>query len=635
MKVKISIILIILLIPSLIFSQNFAFSEITSTTFLTQDLESSTPDIEVYTAKDIEMLGVNNIPDLLNLISGVNIFKLNKSTVDISIRGFPAILKITPKILIDGMEISENVYNRTYLYNLPVDISDIERIEVVKNTTITGNGENNISGIINIVTKYPENLDANYIYQEFGSKFYKKTYFSLNRYLNDFYIKFNTSFRQVDENEKELKHLSNFFSNLTIDRYFSQSKLTLKSSYLYEDLNFIERGIVAVPLLHRPEALKFRNLFKNMKFFNILLDYKMKNLDISLYNQSYRGDVWVAKKKKGRRYAFTNNNFTKFYIKKDFNFKKIKIKTGLEAKYRYAYILNTKSMKRYGANFFIENHIRLNKYLSFLGYINFDRTKDLGSKINYKIRLKFQNLNKDFSIRLGYSRSFQKPLMGMQYLKFTTIASPKTYDFLKKLGINQLPVSFISNKNLSSYQIKTSELSIEKRFKYVNLFFTSYYNLIYDIPSLVGGLKPFFQPEAYLYPVNYEDICIYGFDSKMEFNYKNYKFFTSYYHQLIKDKTHNSLKDFFVPREKLNGALLFKYNSINVSISGIYYPSVKFHYGKSDSYFSLNTSFSKYFFNNRLKTSIYVSNIINDIHKDDKFGKKQGREVYLRIQYDF
>ena len=205
---------------------------------MTQDLSKPTPDIEVFTSDDIKALGISNLPDLLKLISGLNVFRRNASTAEVSIRGFPSFYKLNPLILIDGMEISENVYDRTYFYNLPVDIQDIDRIEILKNTTITVNGIQNQCGIINIVTKSPRYLDSNYMYQEIGSKNYNKSSFSLNRYLKGFYFKLNGFYRDIDQNDDDFKIVNSKLLSAHIEKFFSNSKLEIKSSFMNEYVNF-------------------------------------------------------------------------------------------------------------------------------------------------------------------------------------------------------------------------------------------------------------------------------------------------------------------------------------------------------------------------------------------------------------
>ncbi len=608
---------------------NSNLPEVVSSTFLTQDLSKSNADIEIITHDEIEALGINNIPDLLNIIAGVNIYHVNESTANFSLRGYPVDFRLTPLILIDGMEISENFYERTYLYNLPVEISDIDRIEVVKNPSFTLNGNSNIAGIINIVTKSPEYLDENYIYQEIGSKFYKKTFFSLNKYIFDNYVKIDGYFKRIDQNDPDFKSKDSYFISTQIVKYFSNSKLNFKFSFINNDLDFKESQILG--LMHRPFIVGFYNHLSNFKYFNFLINYKIKNFDISLYHQATYGDVLINIPEFSGA-IFSNSRFTKISIRKKLNMKKNKILIGAESRFKYGYLAKFDSMKRGSINFFIQDDFNIfnNFYLNI--YLNNDRTKDLGNKISYKLNFIYKK--PDLRIRIGYSREFKKPFMIYQYQSLSFHATSETLPFLENYNLNEINIYYRKKRNLPSYQIKTSEFSITKKFNNINFNFTYFYNLIYDIPSLLGDIQ-FFPLQINFETKNYMDFCVYGFDTKFEYFLKNYKFFLSYYSQNIKNKTFNSKKNLFVPKYKISGGILFKGKKLKGTVNFNYLPSIKKYEYKTDYYLTVNSSITFPLFHNKLKATIYGSNIFNERYREDIFGDKIERNIELRLRYDF
>ncbi len=628
------IINFILLKTSLESSDLFKLPEITSSTFITQNLSQSNPDVQIITSNEIKALGINNIPDLLNLVSGIETTKINGSTAEVSLRGFPILYKISPLILIDGMEISENVYDRTYFYNLPLDISDIDRIEVIKNTTYTENGYNNTSGIINIVTKSPEDLDSNYIYQEIGSKFYKKTSFSVNRYFNGFYWKLNGFFKRINLNDNDMKNMNAKFLGLMIDKYTDKSKITLKTSFMEEDLNFGEGLIIAVPIIHKRLLINLNNRMNNLKYFNLLLDYKSKDFDISFYTQNYYGDFYYYQNTTPES-IYTNNNFSKFTLKKSFSLfcDKEKLITGISLKYRYSYIGNYGNMKRESGEIFFQNNLKINKNFTFMTYLNNDRTKNLGDKINYKIKLIYNK--KGYYLSLGYSRSFKKPIMLSQYFSYKFTGNPISFPWLNQINLNKISIFFNKNKNISSYQIKSTEFSFMRKINHLNFQFTAFHNLIYDTPIIFANLNLFPLFKIDLKTVNHEDLSIHGIDTQLEYSKLHYKFFVNYYYQKVYDRTKNSGKSYFIPKYKLTSGILFDHNSWSGSLTSIYYSSIKFHYGDIDPYFIVNGSLGKLFFDKKLKLSLYVSNIFNKNHLEAKFGERIGRNIVFKVKYNF
>ncbi|MFK8036952.1 MAG: TonB-dependent receptor plug domain-containing protein [Crocinitomicaceae bacterium] len=107
--------------------------------------------IQVISAADIERSGVNNIPDLLQQVAGVDVRRrgTNGMQADLYIRGgsFDQTL-----LLIDGIKV-EDAQTGHHTLNLALPIEVIERIEIVKGPAARIFGQNAFNGAVNIVTK--------------------------------------------------------------------------------------------------------------------------------------------------------------------------------------------------------------------------------------------------------------------------------------------------------------------------------------------------------------------------------------------------------------------------------------------------------------------------------------------------
>lgn len=108
----------------------------------------------VISAVDIKQAPALSVPDLLHYYAGVDIRQRGANGVqaDASIRGstFDQVL-----ILINGIKISDPQTGHHSL-NLPVDIENIERIEILKGPSTRIYGQNAFAGAINIITKTPD-----------------------------------------------------------------------------------------------------------------------------------------------------------------------------------------------------------------------------------------------------------------------------------------------------------------------------------------------------------------------------------------------------------------------------------------------------------------------------------------------
>jgi iron complex outermembrane receptor protein len=110
--------------------------------------------ITIIDKKLIERSSAGSIAELISLSTGVDIRSrgVNGIQSDAGIRGssFDQVV-----ILINGIKMSDPQTGH-HSMNLPIDISAIEQIEIIKGPSARVYGENSFAGAINIVTKIPE-----------------------------------------------------------------------------------------------------------------------------------------------------------------------------------------------------------------------------------------------------------------------------------------------------------------------------------------------------------------------------------------------------------------------------------------------------------------------------------------------
>jgi iron complex outermembrane receptor protein len=114
------------------------------------------------TKADIDRSGVISIMEALRLAPGVIVREVTNGIYDIHIRGLDNVTRVQPVnqkgnyatlIMIDNRPVYNPITGGTFWEALPVDINDVERIEIVRGPAAPLFGPNAVSGVINIITK--------------------------------------------------------------------------------------------------------------------------------------------------------------------------------------------------------------------------------------------------------------------------------------------------------------------------------------------------------------------------------------------------------------------------------------------------------------------------------------------------
>jgi iron complex outermembrane receptor protein len=115
----------------------------------------------VVTREEIERAGCTSIMEALRLSPGIIVREQSNGNYDIHIRGLDNIppnasfdmAGTTTLVMIDSRAIYSYLRGGTFWETLPVDIGDIDRIEVVRGPAAALYGPNAVNGVINIITR--------------------------------------------------------------------------------------------------------------------------------------------------------------------------------------------------------------------------------------------------------------------------------------------------------------------------------------------------------------------------------------------------------------------------------------------------------------------------------------------------
>jgi len=114
------------------------------------------------TRADIDKAGSTSIMEALRLAPGVIVREQTNGVYDIHIRGFDNVMRyskdftkanLTTLVMIDNRPVFNHNLGGTFWEALPVDLNDVERIEIVRGPSAPLFGPNAVTGVINIITR--------------------------------------------------------------------------------------------------------------------------------------------------------------------------------------------------------------------------------------------------------------------------------------------------------------------------------------------------------------------------------------------------------------------------------------------------------------------------------------------------
>jgi iron complex outermembrane recepter protein len=126
----------------------------------------------IISKQDIINAGANSIPEALKLCPGIIVRELTNGAYDFHIRGFDnpthygftsSAYNLLTLVMIDNRPVFNQNNGGTFFETLPVDLNDVERIEIVRGPASALYGPNAVTGVINIITSRPEKEGVNVV----------------------------------------------------------------------------------------------------------------------------------------------------------------------------------------------------------------------------------------------------------------------------------------------------------------------------------------------------------------------------------------------------------------------------------------------------------------------------------------
>jgi iron complex outermembrane receptor protein len=129
-----------------------------SATRLRQSIADAPASITVIDRQMIDQSGARELPELLRLVPGMVVGYDTGWNAFVSYHGTSADMSRRMQVLVDG----RSVYQPSLAYvdwiGFPVELEDIDRIEVIRGPNAAAYGANSFLGVVNIVTRHPSDL---------------------------------------------------------------------------------------------------------------------------------------------------------------------------------------------------------------------------------------------------------------------------------------------------------------------------------------------------------------------------------------------------------------------------------------------------------------------------------------------
>lgn len=140
--------------------------------------------VYVVTSRDIKDSGAQTIWDALRGVPGVDVIQTKSGQAEVSIRGLSKSLNNRTLVMLDGKSVLTAYADIIVWETIPVTLQEIDRIEVLEGPASAVYGANAVNGIINIVTKTPEQFQGGELSYSTGERNARAASFDYGRRLD-------------------------------------------------------------------------------------------------------------------------------------------------------------------------------------------------------------------------------------------------------------------------------------------------------------------------------------------------------------------------------------------------------------------------------------------------------------------
>jgi outer membrane receptor protein involved in Fe transport len=668
-----------------LFPASIAISEVIVTATRTEKTQGSVPaKVEVISANNIEKMPFVSTDEILSLSPGINAsrnYGIYNKTGDVTLRGLNR--NVHTLLLMDGVPLSlldgsAANWNR-------IDPDNIEKIEIVKGPNSSLYGGNAMGGVINIITRKPQETFS-------GS-------------VRAFYGTYNTSGGRLIMNART-GHKDNHYLYATVDGFVRQSDGYIMTPEDIRDstdvdmfVNEYNAGLKAGYAFSKRESVEAEYRYSYDSRGNGTELFELGG-NLNKYKTHYARARYCRSSAKGRLEADV------FYKRENYLKQNESMKTSGLYYYYHTYsitqdeglwfswskVLPAKQELTIGADFKMGSTENADVYhtstdtvnyggsMGFYGIFIQDQIALLKGKLNIIAGLRVDAVNFNHgsfdiqspSLATEYMAPYQgdfgdttwfalSPRVGLQwnfnenkriYIDWSRGFRPGTLSDLCKTGdVNK---GFkLANPSLSPESIDEFELgSVLKFFGKVNFEPAIFYSIGHNFQYFVGTGDSMYTSGTKLKPIirreNIGEVHIYGAELKIDWQINtnfDFIFCYSYSHSRIADydlgsyigKDLTGLSLIEVPENILFARLHWKNRFVNVALGAKHNDKEWVddeNTQRTDPYFLLDLKLYRTFLK-RITTSLTIQNILNNRFTDSKGLLSPGRYIIAEVKVNF
>ncbi len=126
---------------------------VTSVSRRPQKLADTAAAVYVITSEDIRRSGATTLPEVLRMVPGVEVARINATTWAVTSRGMNGRFSNKLLVLVDGRSVYTPLFSGVYWEVQDIPLEDVDRIEVIRGPGASMWGANAVNGIINVITR--------------------------------------------------------------------------------------------------------------------------------------------------------------------------------------------------------------------------------------------------------------------------------------------------------------------------------------------------------------------------------------------------------------------------------------------------------------------------------------------------